>query len=58
MVGRLGRATGIMPPRAGIAEAMGEPIMPPPIAFFTEPPFLSFNSIEGSVVSILTIGLN
>jgi hypothetical protein len=50
-----------MPPRAGIEDAieasMGIPIEPP-IAFFTDPPFLSFNSIEGSVVSILTIGLN
>jgi hypothetical protein len=50
-----------MPPRAGIAEAMGEAIgapIEPPIAFFTDPPFLSFNSTVGSVVIILTIGLN
>jgi hypothetical protein len=50
-----------MPPRAGIAEPIGDAIgapIEPPIAFFTDPPFLSFNSIEGSVVSILTIGLN
>ena len=30
----------------------------PPSAFFTAPPFLSFSSTEGSVVIILTIGLN
>ena len=35
----------------------GIPIIPPS-AFLTVPPFLSFNSIEGSVVSIFTIGLN
>jgi hypothetical protein len=50
-----------MPPREGIEDAieasMGIPIEPP-IAFFTDPPFLSFNSTVGSVVIILTIGLN
>jgi hypothetical protein len=46
-----------MPPRAGIAEGITAGIAPP-IAFLTSPPFLSFNSIEGSVVIILTIGLN
>jgi hypothetical protein len=53
-----------IPPRAGIAGGiapaalMGEPIMPPSAFLATLPPFLSFSSTEGSVVSILTIGLN
>ena len=44
---------------ARVVEGMddGRPIMPPS-AFFTAPPFLSFSSTEGSVVIILTIGLN
>jgi hypothetical protein len=32
--------------------------MPPPAFLTTLPPFLSFSSTEGSVVSIFTIGLN
>jgi hypothetical protein len=36
---------------------IGLPIIPPS-AFFTDPPFLSFSSTVGSVVIILTIGLN
>jgi hypothetical protein len=58
IVGRLGRATGIIPPRAGVADIADGIAIIPPSAFFTDPPFLSFNSTVGSVVIILTIGLN
>jgi hypothetical protein len=65
MEGFMGALPMVRPPRAGIDEGieegisadMGEPIIPPS-AFFTEPPFLSFSSTVGSVVIILTIGLN
>jgi hypothetical protein len=57
--GFMGRAEGIIPPRAGIVEGMAVCMgINPPSAFFTEPPFLSFSSTVGSVVIILTIGLN
>ena len=68
--GRFGRLTGIIPPRAGIIPSRAdigrescadmESIAGPPccIFFSTFPPFLSFSSTEGSVVIILTMGLN
>jgi hypothetical protein len=57
--GFLGRATGIMPPRAGIEEGISDGItIIPPSAFLTDPPFLSLSSTVGSVVIIFTIGLN
>jgi hypothetical protein len=60
--GRAGAVAGGIPPRAPGEGASDKPrITPPSIIFLgalTEPPFFSFKITEGSVVIILTIGLN
>jgi hypothetical protein len=60
--GRRGAIAGAMPPRAPGAGMDDKPPITPPFIIFlgfdTEPPFFSFNSTEGSVVIIFTIGLN
>jgi hypothetical protein len=59
--GLRGAMAGIIPPRAPGAGMDASPLMTPPFIIFgdlTDPPFLSFSSTEGSVVIILTIGLN